>query len=70
MQAMHETMMQGAWTAPGAKLDVDAVMKRAKALSDIRLQMLRNRLESQQQFQAVLTAKQRKELEEYGPWGR
>ena len=70
MQAMHETMMQGAWSAPGARLDVDAVMKRAKALSDIRLQMLRNRLESLQQFQAVLTPKQRKELQGQGAWGR
>ena len=70
MQAMHETLMQGAWAAPGAKLDVDAVMKRAKALSDLRLQMLRNRLETLQQFQAVLTSKQREELREYGPWGR
>ena len=70
MQAMHETMMKGAWAAPGARLDVDAVMKRAKALSDIRLQMLRNRLESLQQFQAVLTPEQRKELQGRGPWGR
>jgi Spy/CpxP family protein refolding chaperone len=70
MEAMHETMMQGAWAAPRAKLDVDAVMKRAKALSELRLQMLRNRLETQQQMQAVLTPKQREQLQEYGPWGR
>ncbi len=70
MQAMHETMLQGFGAERGAKLDVDAVMKRAKALSDLRLQMLRNRLESLQQFQAVLTPKQRQELSESGPRGR
>ena len=70
MQSMHETMLQGGWAAPGARLDVDAVMKRAKALSDIRLQMLRNRLESLQQFQAVLTPKQREELRGRGACGR
>jgi Spy/CpxP family protein refolding chaperone len=62
MRDMQQTMV-GAWGANNASgLDVDAVMKRATALSNLRLQMLRNRLEAQKQIDAVLTKDQRERL--------
>ena len=41
-------------TGIGSRIDVDALMKQATALSNLRLQMLRNRLEAQQRIEAVL----------------
>ncbi len=62
MRDMQQTMF-GAWAVNNASgLDVDAVMKRATALSNLRLQMLRNRLEAQKQIDAVLTKDQRERL--------
>lgn len=50
------------------KIDVDAAMKAAKAMEDVRLQMLRNHLETIKQIDAVLTPEQRAKLQKMGPW--
>ena len=64
MQSMQKVMFES-WGAPaGNKLDVEAIMKRATALSSLRLQMLRNRLEAARQVDAVLTPQQRESLDE------
>ena len=62
MQSMQKVMFESWGQAVGNKLDVDAIMKRATALSNVRLQMLRNRLEAARQIDAVLTPQQRDSL--------
>lgn len=64
MQSMQKLMFDAWQPAAGDKLDVDAIMKRATALSNTRLQMLRNRLEAAGQIDAVLTPQQRESLGE------
>ncbi|MBU6510970.1 MAG: hypothetical protein KGR99_01510 [Betaproteobacteria bacterium] len=64
MQSMQKVMFESWGQAAGSKLDVDAIMKRATALSNVRLQMLRNRLEAVKQIDAVLTPQQREGLGE------
>jgi Spy/CpxP family protein refolding chaperone len=64
MQSMQKVMFEAWGQAAGDKFDVDAIMKRATALSDLRLQMLRNRLEAVRQMDAVLTPQQRESLGE------
>ena len=64
MQSMHKVMFDSWGQTTGGKLDVDAIMKRATALSTLRLQMLRNRLEAAGQIDAVLTPQQRESLGE------
>ena len=59
MQSMQKVMFESWGQAADGKLDVDAIMKRATALSQVRLQMLRNRLEAAKQIDAVLTPQQR-----------
>ena len=59
MQSMQKVMFESWGQAADSKLDVDAIMKRATALSQVRLQMLRNRLEAAEQIDAVLTPQQR-----------
>ncbi len=67
---MH-ALMQSHWQDfDRSRVDIDAVMKTAKAMSDLRLQMMRNRLETAQQIRDVLTPQQREQLRSYGPWGR
>lgn len=51
------------------KIDVDAAMKSAKAMEDLRLQMLRNHLETIKQIDAVLTPEQRAKLQRARSWG-
>ena len=63
MESMHRLMF-GAWKpAAGDRPDVDAIMKRATAMSNLRLQMLRNRLEASSAIEAVLTPQQRRSLD-------
>ena len=62
MQSMQKVMFESWGQATEGKLDVDAIMKRATALSNVRLQMLRNRLEAAKQIDAVLTPQQRENL--------
>lgn len=58
-----QVLMHDSWrTMHGPDIDVDAAMKTARSLSDLRLKMLRNRLEARKQMQAVLTKEQRDEL--------
>ena len=59
MRSAQQTMIDSSWGAGESKLDIDAVMKRATTLSNLHLQMLRNRLEAQQQIDAVLATEQR-----------
>src|SRR5574337_481730 len=58
MRSAQQTMIDS-WSAGESRLDIDAVMKRATTLSNLHLQMLRNRLEAQQQIDAVLATEQR-----------
>lgn len=70
MTAMHDAMLSGRRGFDQQSLDVDAVMKTAKAISDVRLQMMRNRLEAQKQILGVLTAQQQEALrQQYGRRG-
>lgn len=69
MTAMHDAMFADRSTLDRKSLDVDAEMKTAKAISDIRLQMLRNRLETQKQITEVLTPQQQEQLLRYGRRG-
>ena len=62
MQSMQKVMFESWGQAADGKLDVDAIMKRATALSNVRLQMLRNRLEAARQIDAVLTPQQHESL--------
>jgi Spy/CpxP family protein refolding chaperone len=62
MQSMQKVMFESSGQAVSSKLDIDAIMKRATALSNVRLQMLRNRLEAVKQIDAVLTPQQRESL--------
>ncbi|OIQ85957.1 hypothetical protein GALL_321940 [mine drainage metagenome] len=55
---MHELAFADVPARAGSRIDVDALMKQATALSNLRLQMLRNRLEAQQQIDAVLAKAQ------------
>ncbi len=64
MQSMHKLMLESWGQGAGGKLDVDAIMKRATALSTLRLQMLRNRLEAARQIDSVLTPQQRESVGE------
>ena len=59
MQSMQKVMFESWGRAADGKLDVDAIMKRATTLSQVRLQMLRNHLEAAKQIDAVLTPQQR-----------
>lgn len=65
MTSMHDAMLSGRHSFDQRSIDVDAVMKTAKAVSDIRLQMLRTQLETQKQVQGVLTTQQQDELRQY-----
>ena len=51
---VHDLAFANGPTGAGSRVDVDALMKQATALSNLRLQMLRNRLEAQQRIDAVL----------------
>jgi|GEM_PF-2709754 len=66
MTAMHDAMLADRQGLGRQPLDVDAVMKTAEAVSNIRLQMMRNRLEAQKQIWDALTASQQEQLRRYG----
>ena len=70
MQSMHSQMLALPQAYDQENLDVDAIMKTQKALSDTRLQMLRNNLEAQKQIEGVLTAEQKKRISEMQRWNR
>ncbi|MDM8355109.1 Spy/CpxP family protein refolding chaperone [Pandoraea communis] len=70
MTSMHDAMVSGRHSFDPQTVDVDAAMKTAKTISEIRLQMLRNQLESQKQILGVLSAEQQQKLRQYGRRGR
>lgn len=69
MQAMHGQMRHLWRSYYGKGEDIDAIIKARRTMFDMRLQMLRNRLEAQKQIRAVLTEAQRKQLDEIEGWG-
>lgn len=69
MPQMHAAMLASRRNFETGKINVDAAMKSAKAMEDLRLQMLRNHLETIQQIDAVLTPAQRAKLQQGRPWG-
>ncbi|MGN6579474.1 MAG: Spy/CpxP family protein refolding chaperone [Bordetella sp.] len=66
MTAMHDAMLAERDSLGRQSLDIEAQMKTAKAMSDIRLQMLRNRLEAQKQISDALTPQQQEQWRRYG----
>ena len=50
------------------KADPKAVTEQQKKVDDLRREMLKSRLESRKQIEAVLTPEQRKQLRPFGPW--
>jgi len=49
-------------------VDAKAVLEQQKKVDELRREMLASRLEMHKQVEAVLTAEQRKQTREYGPW--
>ncbi|MBW4047371.1 MAG: periplasmic heavy metal sensor [Proteobacteria bacterium] len=68
MPQMHAAMLASSRAFEAGTIDVDAAMKSAKAMEDLRLQMLRNHLEAIKQMDAVLTPEQRAKLHQGRPW--
>jgi Spy/CpxP family protein refolding chaperone len=68
MSQAHTLMLAPPPARKPAGIDVDAIMQRAEAMSKLRLQMMRSRLETMQQIDSVLTAKQRARWREGGGW--
>jgi len=52
----------------GDKVDANAVAEQQKKVDELRRQMLKSRLESRNQVEAVLTPEQRKQFRQYRPW--
>lgn len=50
------------------KVDANAVAEQQKKVDELRRQMLKSRLESRNQVEAVLTPEQRKQFRQYRPW--
>ncbi len=50
------------------KTDPSAITEQQKKVDELRRQMLRSRLEARKEIEAVLTAEQRKQLRNSGPW--
>lgn len=69
MQAMHGQMRHLWRSYYGKGEDINAIIKARRTMFDMRLQMLRNRLEAQKQIRAVLTEAQRKKFDELEHWG-
>ena len=67
MSQAHTLMLAPLTTHNAAGIDIDAIMQRAEAMSKLRLQMMRNRLETMQQIDAVLTPKQRAQWDDPRP---
>jgi len=49
-------------------VDAKAVLEQQNKIDELRREMLASRLEMRRQVEAVLTAEQRKQTREYGPW--
>ena len=83
IQVMQEENRQKNWTAMGQlrtemfalrrmyyadKVDPNAVAEQQKKVDELQRQMLKSRLESRNQVEAVLTPEQRKQFRQYRPW--
>ena len=68
MPQMRAAMVDYSRDVIGTEINVDAAMKAAKAVDGLRLQMLRNHLETTNQINAVLTKEQRVQLQRFRPW--
>lgn len=69
MTATHDARLSGWRNFDRKNIDVDAAMKTAKTMSDIRLNMLRNRLETAKQIRAVLSNAQQQQRLQMRRWG-
>jgi len=54
--------------AYGDKLDAAAITEQQKKVDDLRRQMLKSRIEARNQIAAVLTAEQKQQFRQFGPW--
>ena len=54
--------------AYGDKLDAAAITEQQKKVDDLRRQMLKSRIETRNQIAAVLTAEQKQQFRQFGPW--
>ena len=83
IQVIQEENRQKNWAAMGQlrtemfalrrmysadKVDPNAVAEQQKKVDELRRQMLKSRLESRNQMEAVLTPEQRKQFRQYRPW--
>jgi Spy/CpxP family protein refolding chaperone len=83
IQAMQEENRQKNWATMGQlrtemfalrrmynadKVDPNAVAEQQKKVDELRRQMLKSRLESRNQVEAMLTPEQRKQFRQYRPW--
>jgi Spy/CpxP family protein refolding chaperone len=49
-------------------VDAKSIVEQQKKVDDLRRQMLASRLDSRKQVESVLTAEQRKQFRQFGPW--
>jgi Spy/CpxP family protein refolding chaperone len=83
IQVIQEENRQKNWTAMGQmrsemfalrrmyyadKVDANAVAEQQKKVDELRRQMLKSRLETRNQVEALLTPEQRKQFRQYRPW--
>lgn len=83
IQALQEENRQRNWAAMGQmrtemfklrrmfsadKVDANAVAEQQKKIDELRLQVLKSRVESHNQVEALLTPEQRKQFRQYRPW--
>jgi Spy/CpxP family protein refolding chaperone len=52
----------------GDKLDAAAIADQQKKVDELRRQMLKSRIEARNQIAAVLTAEQKQQFRQFGPW--
>jgi Spy/CpxP family protein refolding chaperone len=54
--------------AASEKVDANAIVEQQKKVDDLRRNMLKSRIETRNQVDAILTAEQRKQHRQLGPW--
>jgi len=50
------------------KADPKLIVEQQKKVDELRRQMIQSHVETRNQVEAVLTAEQKKQLRQYGPW--
>jgi len=53
----------------GDKLDSNAISEQQRKVDELRVQMVKSRVEARNQVSAVLTPEQRQQFRSFGPWG-